>query len=372
MKCPICSFESDYLIDHLQKEHDLSVEEFRTIHGFNDLLFDPKFYDLLDQERKSKNIQREGNLVKKSYFSLFDIKVEKLHFNSRRKFVPELDNAYYFPKCSRWAMIAIKERKNVFLTGLPGTGKSSLIMQIYARLNRSLYHISSFGDLTYEHLIYKDELKVNPENGKVETRPQYGTIIQSMLDKENKAGLLFDEISFADSRVLQALQPLLEGSTRYLTIPETGEIIRAHPDWVFFATDNTKGQGDEFGMFSGAENMNFALLNRFPIFLELDYLPLDVEEKVLKEKIEQQGIDLPLEVYKRAMQVTRLLRNGVKSNKYYMTFSIRDVYEWLLKLKYFDRPFSAMIECAKITFVNKLDEVTKQGVLNVLEDVLGK
>jgi len=369
--CPICNHENSYLIEHIWEEHSLTIDAFRKKYGFEEKLVDEELYDLIEAKLTDEKIQRQGNLTFEKFFTFQNLKLEKLPPNPNRPHLPELDETYLLPDKAKWVLMAIKERKNVFLTGLSGTGKSSLILQIYALLNRSLYHISSFGDLTYEHLIYKDELKTNPDTGNIETRPQYGMIIQSMLNSKNKAGLLFDEISFADTRVLQALQPLLEGSTRYLTIPETGEIIKAHPDWVFFATDNTKGQGDELGMFSGTENMNFALLNRFAYFLEIDYLPPKQEELVVQKKLEKAGVTLPKEIYSKAMKVTKTLRQGIKSNKYYMTFSIRDLYEWLLKLRYFDNPMKNLIECAQVTFVDKLDSITRQGVINVLEDIIG-
>lgn len=366
VECPLCNYTDICLIEHLKEEHNLSIDEFRA--EYTQLIADTQFYDFIS---KDLTTQRKGDRTSDRFLLIEDIKLEKLAKDSNRAYIPEFDPDYEFHKEAKWAAIAIKEKKNVFLTGFPGTGKSSLVLQLYARLNRSLYHISAYGDLSYENLIYKEEIKTNPDTGNIETKKVYGMIIQSMLDEKNKAGLLFDEISFADPRVLQVLQPLLESSTRYITIPETSEMIKAHSDWIFFATDNTRGQGDELGMFNGTENMNFALLNRFPFFLELQYLDPVVEKKILKSKLMRQGVSLPDDIYDKVLKITRIIRNGVRDGQYYMTFSMRDLFEWLLKLKYFDNPYQNLITCAQVTFLNKLNPDLRIAIENIMKNVLG-
>lgn len=360
IKCPICDKDFNSLINHI-KEHNLSLPNFRKKYGLDFIIANKEIYDFIN---KPLYEERCGDRTLNKYFKFENFNIER---NLKMgDLVPKIDSSYLFPKETKWLCISILDKKNTFLTGFPGTGKSSLILQLYAQLNRNLFHISCFGDLSYESLIYTEEIKTNPKTGNVETIPKYGTIIKSMKDSEHKAGLLFDEISVADPKVLQVLQPLLESSTRYITIPETGEIITAHDDWVFFATDNTRGQGDEFGMFNGADMMNFALLNRFPIFLEINYLDPKLEKEILQRKLK---FKLPDSILDDAIKVAQHLRNGIKSGQFYMTFSIRDLYEWLNKLQYFENYSKAILECAQVTFINKLNHELQEAVREIIKNI---
>lgn len=194
-------------------------------------------------------------------------------------FVPELDEAYVFRKehlriMQFWAMGV---EKNILLQGETGTGKTSLIEQVAARLNWPCFPLGCHGGLDFQELIGRVTLMPDGSTGWAD-----GPLIAAM-----RAGGIFllDEMNFLKSEVAGGLNTVLQASC--YTIPETGELIKAHPNFRIAATGNAiDGVGK--GAYRGTQVSNIALLSRFTLGIRVRYMSVADEQKMIQAKA--QGI----------------------------------------------------------------------------------
>lgn len=191
------------------------------------------------------------------------------------EFVPDRDEAYVFRKehlriIQFWAA---GSEKNILLQGETGTGKTSLIEQVAARLNWPTFTVGCHGGLEFQELIGRVTLTLDGSTGWAD-----GPLIAAM-----RVGGIFllDEMNFLKPEVAGGLNTLLQ-ATSY-TIPETGELIKAHPDFRIAATGNAM-DGVGKGAYRGTQTSNIALLARFTLGIRVKYMSVADEEKMIEAK----------------------------------------------------------------------------------------
>jgi cobaltochelatase CobS len=190
--------------------------------------------------------------------------------------VPEADDAYVWrPALLAKTLAAIVNGDNLWLYGHTGTGKSTHIEQVCARLNYPMRRVNL--DSNIERADLTGEKELVQVNGATVTEFKDGVLPQAM---SGPCVLLLDEIDFGRPDVLYVIQRALEGKGLLLT-EDKGRLIVPHPMFRFVATANTKGQGDEFGLYQGARTLSTATLDRFSVWVQVDYL----EEKEETELI---------------------------------------------------------------------------------------
>lgn len=191
-------------------------------------------------------------------------------------FVPEKDVAYVFRKehiAGPIQFFASGVERNILLTGDTGCGKTSLIEQVAARLNWPVFAIGCHGGLEFQELIGRVTLKPDGSTGWAD-----GPLIAAM-----RAGGIFllDEMNFLKPEVAGGLNTILQASA-YM-IPETGELIKAHPDFRVAATGNAiDGVGK--GAYRGTQTPNIALLNRFTLGIHMHYMDVEGESQMIRAK----------------------------------------------------------------------------------------
>ncbi len=193
----------------------------------------------------------------------------------RHHLVPNLDDKYIFrPDMLLRYLPALLSNRNTYVYGHTGTGKSTFIEQVAARLNYPLVRVNL--DSNIERADLTGETTVVEENGVSITEFAEGIIPQAM---QRPCILLLDEIDFGRSDVLYVIQRALEGDGLLLT-EDKGRLVRPHPMFRFAATANTRGQGDEYGCYPGARPLSLATCDRFTNWINAPYLT-DEEETAL-------------------------------------------------------------------------------------------
>ena len=184
------------------------------------------------------------------------------------------------------ALYALLTNERCWLHGHTGTGKTTLIEQIAARLNWPVRVVNLDSEITRMDLIGRDTL-VN-EGGSTVSKFVDGILPQCMVEPYI---LIFDEFDFIRPDVSYVAQRVLEGNGMTIT-EDGGRLVVPHPMFRIFATGNTQGQGDDYGMYAGARVQSMALLDRFTAWIAVDYLPEDKRVQLLKTSVP--GLDVGL------------------------------------------------------------------------------
>ena len=159
----------------------------------------------------------------------------------------------------------------VYITGMSGNGKTMMVEQVCAKLNRECFRVNIVADTDEDDLLGGFRLIDGS------TVWEDGPAVQAM---RSGAVLLLDEVDLGTSK-LMCLQPILEGKGVYLK--KINEWVRPAPGFTVFATANTKGKGSDDGRFIGTNIMNEAMLDRFAFTYEQDYPPRATEAKILQK-----------------------------------------------------------------------------------------
>ncbi len=339
--CGICGFEGHALEHHVKIVHGVSVAEYKK-NNHGDMLSDWALLQIGARLNALENLPPMKLIL--DIEGLFGHKFPKVQIEGYSKpwaSTPDVDPDYVFEKdllrTVLFAMIEPSER--MLLTGPTGSGKSSVVQQVVARLNRPFTRINCDGDLTRSDFV--GQMVLNSTGG---MEFQYGPLPQAM--REGRV-LLIDEWDAANPSVSMALQGVLEEGGR-LTITENNEVIEPHPDFRIFATANTRGQGDDSGMYHGTQPQNYAALDRFTIVDIVNYPKAEVEREIITKKtgIEEEPKDRVLE---KLVQMAGLVRAAFIKEEINCTMSTRTVINIARKLT----AFGDVKLAYKIAFTNK-------------------
>jgi hypothetical protein len=177
------------------------------------------------------------------------------------------------------SLLKSKNFTTIYITGLSGNGKTTMVEQICAKLKRECFRVNIVGS-TDEDDLFGGLRLVNGD-----TVWQDGAVIQAM---RRGAVLLLDEVDLGSEK-LMCLQPVLEGKGVY--IKKKNEWIVPADGFCVVATANTKGKGSEDGRFVGTNIMNEAFLDRFDFTYEQDYAPKTTEKKILTKAMKKYGVE---------------------------------------------------------------------------------
>ena len=195
--------------------------------------------------------------------------------------VPEIDEKFLFhPDTLAPALYGMTYNKPTMVYGHTGTGKSSFVNQIGARTKFPTYRLNLDSEITRLDLIGRDTLI---EQDGITVSKFVDGILQKVM---GKACIIHcDEVDFARPDVLYALQPVLEENGTLRVTEDGGRMVQRHEWCNIFATANTRGQGDEHGMYQGARVQSQAFLDRFQMWIEMPYLTSEQEAQLIKEKV---------------------------------------------------------------------------------------
>jgi cobaltochelatase CobS len=259
--------------------------------------------------------------------------------------VPAIDPAYQFDHDTTMSILAgFTHNRRVMVQGYHGTGKSSHIEQVAARLNWPCVRINLDSHVSRIDLIGKDMITLR--EGKQITEYKEGLLPWAL---QNPVALVFDEYDAGRPDVMFVIQRVLESEGR-LTLLDQNMVIRPHPAFRLFATANTVGLGDTTGLYHGTHQLNQGQLDRWNIVTVLNYLEHDDEVKIVRAKVP----DLKdADEVSAMVRMADLTREGFKNGDLSTVMSPRTVISWGENMLIFkDRELSF-----KLSFMNKCDEL---------------
>ena len=222
------------------------------------------------------NIVPNIKLSVKQTFGI-DSNLEVDAFEKKNEFVPEIDKNYKFDKDTTIAILSgFSFNKRVLVQGYHGTGKSTHIEQIAARLNWPCVRVNLDSHISRIDLIGKDAIKL--KDGKQITEFQEGILPWSI---QNPVALVFDEYDAGRPDVMFVIQRVLETDGKF-TLLDKNTVIRPNPHFRLFATTNTIGLGDTTGLYHGTQQINQGQMDRWNIVTTLNYLELEKEKMIIE------------------------------------------------------------------------------------------
>tara|TARA_Y100000996_G_C22540089_1_gene649697 strand:- start:324 stop:1280 length:957 start_codon:yes stop_codon:yes gene_type:complete len=293
---------------------------------------------------KSINDPEISEVSSKDTFGIrTDIKVPK--FITKGEYSPQIDNNYVFDEDTTIAiLLGLKFNKRVFIQGLHGTGKSSHIEQVCARLNWPCVRINLDSHVSRIDLIGKDSI-VLKENKQV-TEFQEGILPRAF---QNNIALVFDEYDAGRPDVMFVIQRVLEAEGK-LTLLDQSKVLSPHPYFRIFATANTVGLGDTSGIYHGTNQINQGQMDRWNIIAKLNYLDEDKEIEIVSKKISASLEEKKL--IKSMVQMANLTRKGFEQKDISIVMSPRTIIMWAENHKLLNNIQKSL----ELTFLNKCDE----------------
>jgi cobaltochelatase CobS len=271
-------------------------------------------------------------------------------FSEGEDHVPEVDPAYRFNADVTLALLAGFTRdRRVMVQGLHGTGKSSHIEQVAARLNWPCVRVNLDGHISRLDLVGKDAVVLR--DGQQVTEFQEGIVPWAL---QRPVALVFDEYDAGRPDVMFVIQRILERDGK-LTLMDQNRVIRPHPYFRLFATANTVGLGNLSGMYHGAQRLNHAQIDRWNIVAALNYLPRDEEVAIVRARVPHFADAAGRALVDRMVAVAELTRKGFAAGDLSTLMSPRTVITWAENLEIFHDPALAF----RLSFVNKCDEAER-------------
>ena len=288
-----------------------------------------------------------------------DIDWEVPAFTKADERVPEIDEAYVFDPDTTLAILAgFAHNRRVMVQGYHGTGKSTHIEQVAARLNWPSIRINLDAHISRIDLIGRDAIVLR--DGLQVTEFQEGLLPWAL---QNPVALTFDEYDAGRPDVMFVIQRILESSGR-LTLLDQNKVITPDPYFRLFATSNTVGLGDTSGLYHGTQAINQAQMDRWNIVTALNYLEAPVEVEIVKSKTP----DTEDAVIADMVKVADLTRQGFVNGDISTVMSPRTVMTWAQNAEIFGSVGFAF----RLSFLNKCDEAERMLVSEYYQRVFGK
>ena len=293
---------------------------------------------------KVTNIDKSDEVKASEVFNIdTDLIVSK--FIERSSYVPEIDDSYVFDQQTTIAiLLGLKFNKRVFIQGLHGTGKSTHIEQVCARLNWPCVRINLDSHISRIDLIGKDSIVL--KEGKQVTEFQEGILPWAF---QNNVALVFDEYDAGRPDVMFVIQRILETEGK-LTLLDQNKVLKPHPYFRIFATANTVGLGDTSGIYHGTNQINQGQMDRWSIISKLNYLSEETEIEIVSKKIKAN--DDERKFIKSMVKLANLTRKGFQLKDISTLMSPRTVI--MLAENY--KIIKDMKIAFELTFLNKCDE----------------
>ena len=284
-------------------------------------------------------------------------------FSERSDYVPDIDSSYCFDKSTTLAILSgFKYNRRVMIQGLHGTGKSTHIEQVAARLNWPCVRVNLDSHISRIDLIGKDAIVL--QDGKQITEFQDGILPWSL---QNPTALVFDEYDAGRPDVMFVIQRVLEAEGKF-TLLDKNRVLKPNPFFRLFATTNTIGLGDTTGLYHGTQQINQGQMDRWSIVTTLNYLDFEKEKEIMLAKVPSFNTKEKEEIIELMIKVADLTRKGMANGDISTVMSPRTVLTWAQNAEIFDHNYELSFN---LTFLNKCDESEKQIISEYYQRCFG-
>jgi cobaltochelatase CobS len=284
-------------------------------------------------------------------------------FKKGGEHVPEIDPAYKFDRETTLAILAgFAHNRRVMVQGYHGTGKSTHIEQVAARLNWPCIRINLDSHVSRIDLIGKDAIVL--KDGKQVTEFREGLLPWAL---QRPVALVFDEYDAGRPDVMFVIQRVLEVSGR-LTLLDQNKVIHPHPAFRLFSTTNTIGLGDTTGLYHGTQQINQGQMDRWSIVTTLNYLKHEMEEGIVLAKAPAYDTPEGRKTIAAMVSLADMTRNAFKAGDLSTVMSPRTVITWAQNAEIFGDIGFAF----RLTFLNKCDELERASVAEFYQRCFGE
>ena len=275
-------------------------------------------------------------------------------FSERTDRVPEIDETYKFDPDTTLAILAgFSHNRRVMIQGYHGTGKSTHIEQVAARLNWQAVRVNLDSHISRIDLIGKDAIKL--KNGVQVTEFHAGILPWAL---RNPVAIVFDEYDAGRADVMFVIQRVLEHDGK-LTLMDQNEIITPNPYFRLFATANTVGLGDTTGLYHGTQQINQAQMDRWSLVSTLNYLSIEAESAIVLAKAPHYNTEAGRKTIKQMVTVADFTRTAFMNGNLSTVMSPRTVINWAQNAEIFRGSIGYAF---RLSFLNKCDELERQTV----------
>ncbi|BBK34498.1 cobaltochelatase CobS subunit [Stella humosa] len=291
-----------------------------------------------------------------------DSDLEVPAFSTPTEHVPDKDVAYRFDHDTTLAILAgFAYNRRVMIQGYHGTGKSTHIEQVAARLNWPCIRINLDSHISRIDLVGKDAIVLR--DGKQVTEYREGLLPWAL---QHPTAIVFDEYDAGRPDVMFVIQRVLEVEGK-LTLLDQNKVIRPHPSFRLFSTANTVGLGDTTGLYHGTQQINQGQMDRWNIVAVLNYLPHDDEVQIVLAKMPSYQTDEGKKTIGQMVACADLTRAGFINGDISTVMSPRTVITWAENARIFGDIGFAF----RLTFLNKCDEVERASVAEYYQRCFG-
>ena len=284
-------------------------------------------------------------------------------FSKQSDYVPKIDKDYRFDRDTTLAILAgFSHNRRVMVQGYHGTGKSTHIEQIAARLNWPCIRVNLDSHVSRIDLIGKDAIVL--KDGKQVTQFNEGILPWSI---QNPVALVFDEYDAGRPDVMFVIQRVLEAEGNF-TLLDKNKVIKQNKFFRLFATSNTVGLGDTTGLYHGTQQINQGQMDRWNIVTTLNYLSLDKEMEIVLAKNKNFNNTKGKEKIANMIKVASLTRKGFMAGDISTVMSPRTVLHWAENAEIFKDTGYAF----RLTFLNKCDDIEKNTIAEYYQRCFGE
>ena len=284
-------------------------------------------------------------------------------FAKKNQYVPDMDKNYKFDRDTTLAILSgFSFNKRVLIQGYHGTGKSTHIEQVAARLNWPCVRVNLDSHISRIDLIGKDAIVI--KDGKQITEFKEGVLPWSI---QNPVALVFDEYDAGRPDVMFVINRVLESEGTF-TLLDKNKVIKQNSNFRLFATTNTIGLGDTTGLYHGTQQINQGQMDRWNIVTTLNYLDFDKELEIVLAKNKNMNNTKGKEKISNMIKVASLTRKGFIAGDISTVMSPRTIIHWAENSEIFKDTGYAF----RITFLNKCDDLEKNIIAEYYQRCFGE
>jgi len=284
-------------------------------------------------------------------------------FSERSEHVPDFDDTYHFDPQTTLAILAgFAHNRRVMIQGYHGTGKSTHIEQVAARLNWPCIRVNLDSHVSRIDLVGKDAIVLR--DGQQVTEFREGLLPWAL---QHPTALVFDEYDAGRPDVMFVIQRVLEVEGK-LTLLDQNRVIRPHPGFRLFSTANTVGLGDTTGLYHGTQQINQGQMDRWNIVVTLNYLEAEEEVRIVTSKVTELLGEEGQKLCGQMVALAEMTRHGFMRGELSTVMSPRTVITWAQNTQIFNDIGFAF----RLTFLNKCDESERALVAEYYQRCFGE